>query len=297
MKHPLLLFCLLGTQAQAQIIYTDVTPDLMFDMDGDTCRLDLNNDGTTDFYIRYHMQAGSGCMGCNGSPNLHPSWVRLDALGTNAVDTVVDLDAPYDGAAELLPLTVIDASLHWIGSNDRVLANVSTYCSTICVPHNGDHGPWNGTSVDSSRFLGLRFESGGNTYYGWARLSITRGVTLTVTSFTLKDYAYNSVPDEMILAGEGADISTSVASIARTSLQVSPNPFTSALSVAFEVQPKGAVICNVRALTGQLLFTRTMTGSSARSPVIMDLASLAPGIYLLDVVADGGHIVRKVMKE
>jgi len=47
-------------------------------------------------------------------------------------------------------------------------------------------------------FLGLRFESAGSTYYGWARLSIPGNGT----SFTLKEYAYNSVPAAGMLAGE-----------------------------------------------------------------------------------------------
>ena len=45
--------------------------------------------------------------------------------------------------------------------------------------------------------LGLRFDIAGATHYGWARLRVP-----SPTSFTLLDYAYNSVPDEAILAGQ-----------------------------------------------------------------------------------------------
>lgn len=48
------------------------------------------------------------------------------------------------------------------------------------------------------KFLGLRFDSAGTTYHGWARLSIPANGT----SFTLKDYAYSSTPDEGLFAGE-----------------------------------------------------------------------------------------------
>ncbi len=46
-------------------------------------------------------------------------------------------------------------------------------------------------------YLGLRFTIAGETHYGWARLSIP-----SAAGFTLKDYAYNSVPGEGILAGQ-----------------------------------------------------------------------------------------------
>ncbi len=52
--------------------------------------------------------------------------------------------------------------------------------------------------MNSPKFLGLRFDSAGTTYHGWARLSIPANGT----SFTLKDYAYSSTPDEGLFAGE-----------------------------------------------------------------------------------------------
>ena len=151
--------------------------------------------------------------------------------------------------------------------------------------------------MEEPRYLGLRFSLDGATYYGWARLSIPDS-PLIVASFTLKDHAYNSTPDEFILAGDtGVAITTDIARIACSDVQVTPNPFSSTLSIVIRTRTEGAVACTVRMLTGQALVTRSFAGPAGRSPFTLDLASLAPGAYLLETMIDGGRSVRKVMKE
>ena len=155
-------------------------------------------------------------------------------------------------------------------------------------------GSWlDGASVDSLKFLGLRFESAGSTYYGWARLSIPSNGT----SFTLKDYAYNSVPGEGILAGDMGSINTGIMSTALRGMQPSPNPFTSVLSISLPTETTGTVLCRVLSLTGQELLTRTVAATSGPSAITLDLAWLAPGSYLLELQTGGERMVRKVVKE
>ena len=142
-------------------------------------------------------------------------------------------------------------------------------------------------------FLGLRFDSAGTTFYGWARLSIPSNGT----SFTLKDYAYNRVPDEGILAGDVGSITTGITSTALRGMQVSPNPFSSTLSISLPTGTTGSVGCRVLSLTGQGLVTRTVVPISGPSSINLDLGSLAPGTYLLEMQVDGERMVRKVLKE
>jgi len=52
-------------------------------------------------------------------------------------------------------------------------------------------------SVD--RYLGLKLIVGANTYYGWARMQVVFG---TQPTCIIKDYAYNTIPNQPILAGE-----------------------------------------------------------------------------------------------
>ena len=63
MKHALLLVSLIATQAQTQIIYTDVVPDTTLNVSGDTCHLDLDNNGQADFKLCQLTLPGY-CVSC-----------------------------------------------------------------------------------------------------------------------------------------------------------------------------------------------------------------------------------------
>ncbi|MBA3915676.1 MAG: hypothetical protein H0X25_17850 [Acidobacteriales bacterium] len=63
-----------------------------------------------------------------------------------------------------------------------------------------------GSWVNQKRqYLGLRFEFGGETHYGWARLTVmSRGVRhgCHLASAHVSGYAYESQPDTEIKAGD-----------------------------------------------------------------------------------------------
>ncbi|HRH70816.1 MAG TPA: GEVED domain-containing protein [Flavobacteriales bacterium] len=204
MKQALLLLALIATQAHAQIIYTDVVPDATYTGTTDTCSLDVDNDGNIDFLIVRGTVQAPCPNSCNASQTRPRRWIRITPQGTNAVANSGSFPAQ-------LPLgQSIGPGLIWSNASDQDLVLQSNpgcrpfQLQLVCVSGALYTGSWSGTaSVDSSKFLGLRFESAGTTYYGWARLSIPWGNPATYgESFTLKDYAYNSVPDEAIFAGE-----------------------------------------------------------------------------------------------
>jgi len=297
MKHALLLLALIATQAQAQIIYTDVIPDATYNASSDTCSLDLNNDGNIDFLIVQRTLAAP-CPGnitnCNPNITRPRSSVRVTPLGTNAVANAASF------AAQLPEWQSIDPASSWNYAAAQVLMTQGVPLCIQgppfqfgCAPGTFT-GAWlNGASVNSPRFLALRFDSAGSTFYGWARLSIPANGT----SFILMDYAYNSVPGEAILAGDVGSISTGITSSALRGMQLAPNPFTSVLNIALPTGSTGTVFCRVLSLTGQELLTRTVAATSGPSAITLDLASLAPGTYLLEMQMDGERMVRKVVKE
>ena len=297
MKHTLLLIALIATQAQAQIIYTDVIPDSTYNASSDTCSLDVDNDGDIDFLIVQRTLAAP-CPGnrpeCNPTITRPRSSVRVTPLGTNAVANVASF------AAQLPAWQSIDPASAWNNAAAQVLM---TQGVPLCIqgpPFQFACGPgsftgeWlSGASVDSPMFLGLQFDIAGTTFYGWARLSIPANGT----SFILMDYAYNSVPGEAILAGDMGSISTGITTTALRGMQVSPNPFSSVLSITLPTGTTGAVNYRVLSLLGQAVITRTVAASSGPSSITLDLASLAPGSYLLEIETDGERMVRKVVKE
>ncbi len=292
MKYALLLLSLVTLQTHAQIIYTDVVPDSVFADNGDTCHLDLNNDGTDDFLIRLNRSTGSCPSPCSGPPYLlHPSSVSIDPMPGSAVsDTLVQQPMM------LAPLRVIDASLAWETTTSQSLSSFSVHCITfmgeqVCA-HNLSGGQWqSGLSVDSSRYLGLSFTAAGSTHYGWARISIPHA-QVSISSFTLKDYAYNSVPDEFILAGEGADISTGIAGITRSSVQVFPNPTSGKFTI--EGLDKSRVTSiEIRNAIGQGIQRSEIKGEQTG----IDLSSQPSGIYFLTIRMAEQVISRKLIKQ
>lgn len=164
------------TESNGQIIYTDVTPDYAGG-NGTNYGLDMDNDTTIDFGIIgsttpavgiYGLTSMNSFLGSQPGPYIYP-------FALNSGDPISSGQAT------------------WFGSYD-----VGTLNYNSCY---GGIGSSNWCGV-TDKYLGLRFQIGANTHYGWARLD----VSASGDSFTVKDYAYNSVPDAPIDAGQTLDV-------------------------------------------------------------------------------------------
>ncbi len=183
------------TTGTSKIIYTDVKPDSAIG----SYNLDLNNDGITDFVFSIsnkqivcdpNPMSGNSLLFFNilsltpsngnneiitdGTSTLaldSSSAIISDSLWTTASQTLIDWSSPGTGRCSTFP-----AGGHWLNVSDK--------------------------------YLGLKFIKNNNTYYGWARLtSSSKFATspaphLVMVQLILKDYAYNSIPNQTILAGQ-----------------------------------------------------------------------------------------------
>lgn len=165
----ILLFTLLlcfGT-TNAAIIYTDIT-------DGQPGGIDFNQDGIMEFDIGDMMGTGDAInYWANPNNNIY------------AID-----DASWDVPLDLTLNTTIDAGGNWEGFGDAAVAG------------------WGGPAlfaINVDRYLGMKFDLGGNIYYGWVRVEVTEnGVDAwgdPAYMVTYKDYAYEDMADAAILAG------------------------------------------------------------------------------------------------
>jgi hypothetical protein len=98
-------------------------------------------------------------------------------------------------------------------------------------------GNWVG---QTNKYLALKLIVGTNTYYGWARLD----VQATSTSFTIKDYAYESTPNACIQSGQtilGINENTT-----KHFFSSFPNPFISSTTIQTSGNLNNATltICN-----------------------------------------------------
>jgi FlgD Ig-like domain len=175
----LILLSFAFVQSKAQIIYTDVNPDSVITV-GNAYNLDLNNDGISDFQF-YSNSAGSqgSCYVVNfGVTALNADSIILAefALNEKIGDTTV-----WNHASSLNNLRKCYCQ------RNPDLGNYTRRCTGFA-----GSGDW---------YLPLKIVVNNLVYYGWVRLSESAfGLSLTI-----KDYAYNSIPNQPILAGEGGE--------------------------------------------------------------------------------------------
>jgi hypothetical protein len=186
----------LAQPAEAQIVYTPADEIIQFH---GTIPIDLDHDGVTDVTVVDRPWA----YGTNHYPG---NSVRVVARAGAGITR-----SPYqdDFAADLLPGVSIGPSAQF---DDRAIMFRAidpggTYYS----------GSW-GDAMN--RYLGIRFQIGGEIHYGWARLDV--GLRYRRIKVKLTGYAYETQPDTPIRAGDTGqedpdDDSTS---------QIFPNPAT-----------------------------------------------------------------------
>lgn len=177
-----------SVSANAQIIYTDVNPDTSIICTGYPCsksyNLDLNNDGTVDFTLSTNY---SRCAHFQGMINRRS--VNITSQSGNLA------------AANMLSAnSTIGSNLSFSTNTIPLRSIVSGSPAPGCPGTVGSSGSWTETT---DHYLGLQFSVGTNTYYGWVRLIVVVASNLaTPVSCTVKDYAYNSIPNQPILAGQ-----------------------------------------------------------------------------------------------
>lgn len=163
--------------------YVDISPDL-FMFSAFTRRnvpIDLDQDGTPDFVFR-----------------ATPSLFDIYGLGSN--HTIAFPNNPPDLTRYAVPLAVgdtISSSLQpqYVWAESYGDPN-SSFSSGIVF--NGGFETIIGTFVNRRGYVGLEFQSGGNTHYGWIQLDCE--FFYNNGGYVL-DYAYETRPNTPIFAG------------------------------------------------------------------------------------------------
>lgn len=177
-----LIMVLSASLTKAQIKYTDLTPDITVS-NGDSFLLNLNPDSDLfdDFKLFQYTGFGYHMVGASSK------WINA-ILG----ETQFGYFYPY---ALALNDPIGNSSTTWEDEIDYELGVSLLYKTTGINPE--AYGFWQNLTED--RYLGLRIEYFDQTVrYGWVRISVSDDAT----SFTIKDYAYNSQAGQTIFAGQ-----------------------------------------------------------------------------------------------
>ncbi len=234
----------------------------------------MNDDGTPDFTIQ-RLFANSA-----------DSVIRMQAASGNEVlgsisgvefftPFALNAEAPINGTETVWNGTMNGGSL--------TLAWASAY------------GNWAAGATD--KYLGLKFDISGATHYGWLRLDTEAGAT----SFIVKDYAYNTVADEGLAAGEGvttivpptlADISVGNITIEGAEILLTPDADGTVYCVVVETTATAPIAAEIVAGTGTGGATAIFDGNTSvnqAAPATLTATGLAEDTeYTAYLVLDDG---------
>jgi hypothetical protein len=182
---------ILSPSAEAKVVYTPANTQIL-----GFVPLDLNNDGTTDFFL---IRSG------NSRGRSDSGWLSASPLNTNnrvLGQGTVQFFRQNPTVAFSLPagFEVGPKTKGFHPGGAKFMGGYFFWFSTGGAGSHGFAGPWanNGAGV-TDRYLGLAFKVNGLTHFGWARLSVTNGAALTTT---LTGYAYETAPNTPIIAGK-----------------------------------------------------------------------------------------------
>ncbi len=175
LKYGALSAAIMGiADASGQIIYTDIADVTLLPGGPTFVNLDIDVNGVNDYQVVNNANgafllpitaAGTAVGGPNGFVGFAPSYAYPSNLPANAT----------------------------VDGNNNIIGSTGTLYFGVNCAYSSD---WCGGVTDG--YVGLVFDIGGATHFGWARLDLA----VDRTSLVIKDFAYNSVAGESLLTGQ-----------------------------------------------------------------------------------------------
>lgn len=251
--------------ASAQIIYTDVDPDFMHPGGNVGVGLDIDNDTNFDFAI-YSIDTTL-------TSGVRIRTTQVAPYGTAGNSVAGETPSNYNYALALDAGNMIDNTLNWIAATNTMAYNVDS-----ANPYNEN---WNGVT---DKYLGLQFNAGGNTYFGWARLDVDAIGDI----WTLKDYAYNSTAAAGINAGDAGSNGLDGAELEQLVHFINQANNTVLVKVNGDLSNGNVTVVGTNGQT-------VSNGPVADGSFVVDMNGLASGVYMIHVSFDQGAMTKKMM--
>ncbi|MDQ3046445.1 MAG: T9SS type A sorting domain-containing protein [Bacteroidota bacterium] len=254
----------------AQIIYTDVAPDVIVSTSGMGVQIDLDNGGIIDFTIGM----ASGVTTSSYAYNEVISNVPQNAINAVSQNGTI-------GAAPAYPLNAAHVLNDTIGPGNTWATDTAQFAARVYPASTSyNFGNWVGAT---NNYFGFRFKLGANTHYGWARAT----VSINSDSLILKDYAYQSMPDTYILAG-----AMPVLSVGENSLEANVLVYSAHKNIHVNMNNEEATgIITVSNVLGQVV----STASVSDQVTIINMETAVTGIYFVTVSQSDRKFSKKVI--
>lgn len=270
--------------AQAQIIYTNVNPDV--ELGGSvpasypevsTHNIDMNNDGEVDFKITVNIKAPLG--------NDFSFNEKMDAASnpSNLIHSYTIEYAAFAFKDDLGDSIPFGPSFY--GFNNVNFAFQTAGAISYV---------WN-NQVD--KFVGVRFKDGVDNYYGWVRLDVnTNG---SVPNIVIKDFAYEQTAGDKIAAGDtGTGLPVNVQQLANfRGMTIFPNPSTGNVVIRLEQPLKGNVTVSLKDALGREVYASTVSMTPQQTELPFNFSAFAPGAYFIQVKSEEISFTGKMIKK
>ena len=256
----------------AQVVATDLNPDVIVDSLHAPYALDFNNDANPEltFFVQ-HINGSSSTQGVQFTYDGGIAGVQMTAgvslvgaVGTGSSSSSFQISALNNGDP-------ISAAGNFGTSSNGALG------LDLIV----DAGPLGQIPIQqgnflnrSNKFLGAKLAAGANTYYGWVELSVNSNAS----QITIHGYGYQATANTGILAGEGGNSGLELISLSdKVTIVGTPE------QVNINVTPDviGANVSFV-SMSGQTLKTEKLTDVNNT----LSFDDLSTGIYQV-VVSNG----------
>jgi len=277
---------LLHPTLDAEVIYTDIDPDLVLQYDGEVAGIDMDSDGSIDFTFIKNID----------------TWIYISSLSLYSATFILDQIwvGPYyyqnevacafqtwSGSTILWPYHLTEGELISDGMSFQnygyqlMAAKLWVISGSLSELYSEGGGWW---PIKENEYIGVHFtDEDDNFHYGWIRCSVLDSAEVLV----IKDYAYETEPDHSIRAGD--TISYVGINNINTSINASIYSFNKSIYIHTDnIHDMQLIICD---LTGKQLISKDLQAESE----IINMDNYPLGIYLVTLLKDNKHLYKKVM--
>jgi len=249
---------------QAQIVYTDIDPDVTINQFLQGYGVDFNDDNKIDVHLTLLDNVGVWVMLLIPDSDLDETFVVYD--GEEA--TILEYGDDISSASDFWELgSGWGGLLYGYWEND------------------GEYGNW--TGVQDDKYLGIKFLANDSYYYAWIYLSTTVYDTDDM-EFTIQSFAYNSVAGEGIAAGDTGQ-GVGISALTKKSLLIYPNPAQDFISFKELENLEQLIITDI---SGKQIYKSQNT-----NPQEIDVSSFKSGVYFISAQTEEALFTSKFVKE
>ncbi len=270
-------FLTLHQKVDSQVVYVDIDPDIILSEGGQAAELDLDQNGTIDFW--FHNNSFTFYSASFSSYRLMQNILIGPEIEANFIaGGTGEYGTAYGGVyTRYYPFALeagakIDTILNFYNYDLQVMA-LRSFRSDGDF-NIGDYAFWYNDKVEvtTNHYLGFIFNSGKIVNsYGWIRCDVIDEGRILI----IKDYAYEITPDYPIIAGDAVHYVEEIDSISTNPVFV--YSFNETLYV--NLKDSAATKVTLTSLTGQYI----LNYETSELISTVDMTNVANGIYIVTV--------------